>query len=224
MPITASGLPIPPTNTPYIDPLTGQVSLVWQNYLLALQAGQGLIPPIDARYWVSTANATLSNEQNIGALSTGYLKITTLLGAATPSTVTVIPSSDVTVTWANVTYAAGNFTGNASMTWSVGAGDQTTFAVAAIGKYVTLAIVLADTSVGGTPDTTLKIALPNSYVATVAQSWPFWFDDDGIRGIGIASVAAAGTVLNLEKSNGTAWNATTNATDVRVTAAGLQVN
>lgn len=218
----ATVIPQPPQNVPFIDPVTGQIHVLWQNYLLALASFTGSLPPIDAQYWVSTANSALTNERNIGALATGYLKITTTLAIATPSTVTSIPPGDVAVTWTNVAYASGNFTGNAAMTWSVGAGDQTTYAHASVGKLVTITIVITDSSVGGTPNTTLQVALPAGMTAVVAQGWPFWFSDDGISGIGRCTVAAGGTVLQFQKANGTAWNATTNATDIEFTGA-LQV-
>lgn len=91
-------LPLPPVGTPYLDPQTQQVSIPWQNYFLSLQNLGGGLAPIDATYWLSQANATLTNERNIGALSTGYLKITTALGIATPSTVTAIPTTDLSGT------------------------------------------------------------------------------------------------------------------------------
>lgn len=89
-------IPIPPHGTPFIDPKTGQVHLLWQNYLLALE--QSVIinaAPIDAEYWLSRSNAPLTNERNIGALATGYLKITTALGVATPSSVSAVPVADL---------------------------------------------------------------------------------------------------------------------------------
>ena len=41
--------------------------------------------PPDARYWVATANATLTNETNLGALGSGLLKQTVASGIATPA-------------------------------------------------------------------------------------------------------------------------------------------
>ncbi len=89
-------LPLPPSGVAFIDPITGGVSVQWQNYLLSLSTIGGIFAPIDARYWVSTPDASLTNETNIGALATGYLKITTAAGVATPATVTSIPGTDIT--------------------------------------------------------------------------------------------------------------------------------
>lgn len=92
----ASALPIPPPGTPFYDPKTGEVNEVWRRYLLSLENLAPVIPPIDAQYWVSRADTSLTNERNIGALSTGYVKITTAAGTATPSSVSAIPGTDVT--------------------------------------------------------------------------------------------------------------------------------
>lgn len=95
MPVT---IPQPPVGTPYLDPNTGSIALVWANYFLSLQQAQGSFAPTDARYWVSTTNGELTDDTNIGALSSGYLKITTVIGVATPSSVTAIPVADVSGT------------------------------------------------------------------------------------------------------------------------------
>ena len=89
-------LPLPPTGQPYLDPTTGQLNVVWQRYLLSLQNSlQTNVAPRDAKYWVSTSNAELTDETNLGALTTGYLKTTVAAGVATPSTTTTIPASDI---------------------------------------------------------------------------------------------------------------------------------
>lgn len=92
-----SPLPIPPTNVLFIDPRTGGISVAWSNYLLALEESVVInAAPIDAQYWVSTSNAQLTNERNLGALTTGYVYITVAAGQATPSSVAAIPSGDLT--------------------------------------------------------------------------------------------------------------------------------
>ena len=51
---------------------------------------------VDAQYWVSTGHTDLVAEVNLGTLVSGYLKITTAAGVATPSSLAAIPQSDVT--------------------------------------------------------------------------------------------------------------------------------
>lgn len=92
-------IPLPPSGTPLLDPATKAVSVQWQNYLLALEnALASGVPPINAQYWVSTANSELTNERNIGVLSSGYLQIVTGAGIATPSTTPQIPATDLSGT------------------------------------------------------------------------------------------------------------------------------
>lgn len=94
----ASVLPIPPTGTPYLD-ANGVVTQPWQRYLLSLENALATnVAPKDAQYWVSTSNAELTNERNIGLLATGYLKVTTAAAIAVPSTVTAIPAADISGT------------------------------------------------------------------------------------------------------------------------------
>jgi hypothetical protein len=89
-------IPLPPSGTPFIDPRTNTVHILWQNYLLELENSLDLdVAPKDAQYWVSTANSDLTAERNIGALSSGFLKITTAAGTATPSTTATIPVADI---------------------------------------------------------------------------------------------------------------------------------
>ena len=93
----ATALPIPPSGLPVINPITGAMDSQWQNYFLTLTIAISSIgaAPVDARYWVSNANGQLTNETNMGALASGYLKQVTAAGIATPSTVTSIPGTDV---------------------------------------------------------------------------------------------------------------------------------
>lgn len=89
----ASVLPIPAG--PQIDPRTGALSEEWRRYYQALEdALAGDTAPRDAQYYVATSDADLTNERNLGALSSGFLKITTAAGIATPSTVSGITSAD----------------------------------------------------------------------------------------------------------------------------------
>lgn len=90
-------LPIPPSGTPWFDPITGQVHLLWANYLLFLQRALGTGPaPASGPFVTVTADPQLTNETNLGALASGFLQIATAGGIATLSTVSAIASADVT--------------------------------------------------------------------------------------------------------------------------------
>lgn len=89
-------LPFPPENMPYVDPATGMITEPWRRYQLSLDGAVATgSAPSDAQFWVSTANGELSNERNLGVLSSGFLKITQALGIAVPSTVASITAADM---------------------------------------------------------------------------------------------------------------------------------
>lgn len=107
----------PPFNVALFDP-DGKMNLAWQEWFL--QATNEIADgsaPADAQYWVSTSEALLTHERNLGALASGYLKIAVALGIATPSSTSTIPTTDLSGTLAaaqepahtgDVTNAAGS--------------------------------------------------------------------------------------------------------------------
>jgi hypothetical protein len=103
--------------------------------------------------------------------------------------------------WITPTFAAGNFTGNGSMTWTVEAGDVATFAYRINGKTMTVAFVLDTTTIGGTANFILFITIPAGKVAAKTMSNPVWILNNGTYEIGRVSVAASGTSLNILRPN-----------------------
>lgn len=193
--------------------------------------------PVGAQYWTGAADSTLTAEKNLGALSTAlvvntagvpsayagvtctnqFLRVLSAIGGGTCATVT---SSDVDSTvvpgaWTTPSYSAGNFTANGAMTWTVAAGDVTTYAYSNLGKTMTVALYLSTTDIGGTPDTTLSVAIPNSKVSTKAVGFPCWFHDNGTPSIGKAEIPASGTTIGLQKIDQSNWTATTGGMRVR---------
>jgi hypothetical protein len=83
-----------------------------------------------------------------------------------------------------IAYSAGDFTATGSMTWTVDSGDVTTARYLQHGSHVTLWMVLATTTTGGTTSNGLLFTLPNGFTAanqstqlgaygTVADSTPY---------------------------------------------------
>lgn len=70
--------------------------------------------------------------------------------------------------WVTPTFSAGNFTANGAMTWSVDSADVVTYAYSIVGKTMWLMVVINDTTIGGTPNVELRVAIPASKVATKA--------------------------------------------------------
>lgn len=122
--------------------------------------------------------------------------------------------TDLLAAWTSVAFNAANFTGNGSMTWTVGAGDQTTFAYKKTGKVMTIMFWLDTTTVGGTPSTALQIAIPGGVLSARASITPVLIIDNSARSIGYAQLSASGSVIQIVRADGTNWSASTNATYV----------
>jgi hypothetical protein len=108
-------------------------------------------------------------------------------------------------TWTAVPFDAALYTGNGSMTVTVG--TQTTYAYVLMGKFLIVSVVLASVTVAGTPSTAIRIALPGSLVAARAMSAPIALTDNGTAAIGVARVSAGGTVIEVKRVDGSAWTA-----------------
>lgn len=92
----------PPFEVPF-QAENGDIAEIWKKFLLTLQ--RGLVAgaaPSDAAYVVATANSDLTNEINLGALASGWLRISVSAGLATLSSLVVPytsmePAVDVTI-------------------------------------------------------------------------------------------------------------------------------
>jgi hypothetical protein len=118
---------LPPPNVPLNNP-DGTLNELWRRYFLAQSTDVTGAAPTDAPYVTFTTNADLTNPRNLGLLTTGYLKLTVALGAATPVTVATVPTTDLSGTlqaaqWPATLFASSgvNLTGltGANVTHSV---------------------------------------------------------------------------------------------------------
>jgi hypothetical protein len=116
------------------------------------------------------------------------------------------------VAWTAVSFNAGNFTGSGSMTWTLASGDQTTFAYRQDGKTLFLAFDLNTTTVGGTPDLDLQIAIPGGFTAARQMGGSFDAVDNGVNRLGRWIVQAAGTLILLRRADAANWTASTDNT------------
>lgn len=110
--------------------------------------------------------------------------------------------------WKDVDFDASNFTGNGAMTWTVDAGDVTTNRYTRIGDTLMWEVIISDTLVGGTPDTMLKITLPDGLTAaSLSHFTPVGYaSDNGVAVPAFFRVVDANTVA-ISKTSGTAWSA-----------------
>lgn len=114
-------------------------------------------------------------------------------------------------TYTNRSYSSGNYTGSGSMTWTVDSGDVLLDRYVRVGPMTYYSFYVYASTVGGTPDTTLKITLPDS--GGYETYGLFWYSDNGTVNIGL--MRSNGTALELSKLDGSNWTASTNNTAVR---------
>lgn len=113
----------------------------------------------------------------------------------------------------SVAFSAGNFTANGSMTWTVDSGDQAAFWYSLVGKLMTVGFTIKNSSVGGTLNTTLQIAIPAGKTAAHEQ-WTLGWMYQGTWAWCFFNVEASGTVIKIQKADGTNWSSSTDGTFV----------
>lgn len=118
--------------------------------------------------------------------------------------------------WIPVPYSAGNFTASGSMSWTVTSGEQITYAYMLIGKTMTLEYAINLSTVGGTPDTELRIAIPGGFVAqTTAVLSAIRAFDNGSDTVGFNGSVAGQTYIRSWRSGFSNWAASTTNTTVQ---------
>lgn len=127
---------------------------------------------------------------------------------------TVLENTNAIGTYVAVTYAAGTFTGNGSMTWTVDAGDQKTLKYVRYAKKIIAIFSIELSTVGGTLNTDLRIAIPLSLTAATRMTGHLYYLDNGTHGTGMAVVDPGDTTIRLVKSGWGNWAASTNLTSV----------
>lgn len=166
--------------------------------------------PTDATYVTQTANGTLSAEQALSSLATGYMKVTTTTGVVTsqavpiPSTDGGTGATDFQTALANLggmpwvhTTGASQGAGSSGVTWQVLSSN------AAANSTTTPATVMTTTSVGSgtwvfkyviryqSAATTTGVDFAINHTGTVtAFAWSSWFPTTG----GTAATGAADQV------------------------------
>lgn len=117
------------------------------------------------------------------------------------------------------TFAAGDFTGSGSMTWTVASGDVRIDSYVIQGRFVSYQYYYATTTVGGTPSTDLRRALPTLLIPAQSDAVVQWSRnlDNGTGNDGFAYVGSSfGNFLFLrrDKTSGN-WAASTDNTYVQ---------
>lgn len=116
--------------------------------------------------------------------------------------------------WTTPAYAAGDFTASGSMTWTVQAGDVSTYAYAILGKIMIVSLYLVTTTIGGTPSNALIIKIPGSKTATKTTANPVYILDNGGGAAGYCYVTAGTTLIVCKRTDGANFTASTNLTSI----------
>lgn len=120
--------------------------------------------------------------------------------------------------WTTVAHSGTNYTASGAMTWTVDLADQVTYAYKLVGKSLTVSAWVATTTVAGVVATQLNVAIPGGFVAAKAMGGACGvLLDNGVGVAGTVSVAAAGTVIVVQRADAGNFTASANNTQVRFT-------
>lgn len=177
---------------------------------LEFESTRSFIPATDGNRDIGYTGDTMRRWRNVyftGGVEGPYISATTALYERNRPT----PLGE----WDSVAFAAGNFTGTGTQTWTLTAPDQADFKYTLIGKTMLVKVQLAATSVGGVAATGLQVVIPGGFTAaSVAYNAAAFMLDNGVLAVGRLSVAAGGTKILVERSDGAVWTASANATYV----------
>ena len=108
------------------------------------------------------------------------------------------------------TFAAGDFTANGTMTWTVASGDVITHTYSQRGKQVTITINTTTTTVAGVLNTQLLVALPSGFTSTRKTVTIGLISDNGtFRATWVEAAAAGTTIVFYKDVQGGNWAAST---------------
>lgn len=106
--------------------------------------------------------------------------------------------------WIDVPYDASRFAASGGMSWTVDAGDVTTFAYAVAGRVMTVWVALYETVIAGTADINLFVRTPGVSARTV-ESVAFVYDPVTSGQIVRAAIAAGDARIALTRIPQSAW-------------------
>lgn len=115
--------------------------------------------------------------------------------------------------WTSVAFNAGDFTATGGMTWTVAAGDIATFAYTLVGKTMTVALHITNTTIGGVLANTIQIKIPGGFTSARSMfNATATLIDNGFRSTGFLGVGAGSTNIVVRKTDITNYLASAAAT------------
>jgi len=132
------------------------------------------------------------------------------------SSAPIVLNSQPAGIWATPAFAAGDFTANGSLTWTLAAGDVGTYEYTIVEKKMTVNWELLTTTSGGVTNNTLQIKIPAGKVAAKnTYGWMMWTETNGAPfTLGFCKVAAGGTNILIFKIGITNWGLVTDLLSV----------
>lgn len=109
--------------------------------------------------------------------------------------------------WTSVPYAAGNFTGSGTISWTVVVGNQQTLAATVVGHTLTYSFLINGTTVAGAGNE-LHLAFPVGVTsAKTMRGWLLYSDAGAAAVMSICEARPGDTFLRLFKIDGSNWTA-----------------
>lgn len=157
----------------------------------------------------------------LGVATATSINKVTVTTPATGSTLTIADGKTFTVSnsvtlagkevtwgaWQTRAYAAGNYTGSGSLTWTVDSGDITTEQWCVVGNMLFFIGAYQTTSTGGTASGQLKILIPGSYTANKFAQFSCHAVDAGTDiPATVAQVSAGGTQIMVLRDSAVSLN------------------
>lgn len=119
--------------------------------------------------------------------------------------------------WEDQPFAAGNFAGNGSMTWTVASADQTLLQYSLRRNVFHYRGHIQTSSVGGTLGVQLQLTLPVGLtVKSTSANIPgvVYSDAGGARAAGLCVLSKGANYIGIRKMDSTNWSAATDTTEV----------
>lgn len=112
-----------------------------------------------------------------------------------------------------IPFNAADFTGNISMTWTLDSADLVGATYVQRGTQLLMNVIINSSTVGGTPNNELRMALPGGFTGAGTATLIFFQRDNGTARTGLAQMLNSGTYVQLFKSDFTNYAASTNNND-----------
>lgn len=121
--------------------------------------------------------------------------------------------------WISVEYRSTDFTASGAMTWTVQAADVATFKYMLLGKTMFVVGSFTATSVGGVPDVTLRVKIPNGMLPAMMMASGNRCTDNAVGVMVSNTVRVDQDYIEVFRFDAAVWTASVNNSNIRVAVA-----